>query len=153
MIESKFQAEVLWLLRKMDCLCSKQKERSMPDYLVVIPGGGSLFIEFKSSIGKLSALQARRVAKLRGMGSTVYVLSPRTSIDVLQIMRNISYYSAPYKKLFLSQIIDVMNLSRSYEVSWGDSFKRFLIEDAAVIPQNMRRLGLKHLLSILWESN
>lgn len=151
MLEGKFQAEVLWLLRKMGCLCAKQKDRSMPDYLVQTPGGGHLFIEFKSSTGKPSPLQARRIYKLRSMGAAVYVLSSKTTVDVLQIMRIVSLYSAPNKKLFLTQIIDALYLTEFQSVTWGVSFKRFLIDDAAVIPQHMRRLGVKHLLLSLWE--
>lgn len=151
MLESKFQAEVLWLLRKMGCLCAKQKERSLPDYLVVTPGGGYIWIEFKSSIGKTNKLQAHRIYKLRSMGAAVYVLSPKTTVDVLQLMRIVSLYSAPNKKLFLSEVIDLLYETEFESTTWGSPLKTFLLDTANLLPQGMRRLGIKHLLLSLWE--
>lgn len=153
MLEAKFQAEVLWLLRKMGCLCAKQKDRSMPDYLVVIPGGGSLFIEFKSSTGKLSKLQSSRVDKLRRLGITVFVSSPKNPWVVLQIMRVCTLYGGKkYKAAMLNDISAVLLLGEDPKLGWGKPLKEFLIATIeAVSRSEVGVAGVKHVLLRLWE--
>lgn len=153
MLEAKFQAEVLWLLRKMGCLCSKQKERSMPDYLVIIPGGGSLFIEFKSSTGKLSKLQNSRVAKLRRLGATVFVASPNNSWVVIEIMRVCALYRKQvYKAGVLNDLAARVLTYDEFKLVWGTGFKEFLINAAGVVTRSeVGVAGVKHVLLKLWE--
>lgn len=153
MLEANFQAEVLWLLRKMGCLCVKQKERSMPDYLVVIPGGGSLFIEFKSSTGKLSKLQHRRANRLRSLGATVFVASPNDPWIVVHIMRVCALYSKGSNKSgVLNDIADLAFEYDEFKLVWGTSFKEFLIIEAGAVTRNeVGVAGVKHVLFRLWE--
>lgn len=44
-----------------------------PDFLFLIPGGNPLFIEFKASGKRPTAMQARRIAQLRNLGYEVTV--------------------------------------------------------------------------------
>lgn len=153
MLERKFQAEVLWLLRKMGCLCSKQKEKSMPDYLVVIPGGGSLFIEFKSSTGKLSQLQNSRVAKLRRLGATVFVASPKDPGEVLQIMRVCALYrKKAYKAGVLNSVSRDVFVYDTFKLVWGTGLKEFLLNKMGPTTRGeVGAAGVKHVLLKLWE--
>lgn len=46
-----------------------------PDYLMLLPNGKSVWMEFKGTGGKLSELQRVRIAQLRAQGQLVYVIS------------------------------------------------------------------------------
>jgi hypothetical protein len=48
--------------------------RGVPDRLVVLPGGRIVFVEIKSSVGKLSPLQEIEIRRLRGLGARVEVV-------------------------------------------------------------------------------
>lgn len=72
-IESGFQRKASshgWLTYKLD---SGRISRGWPDRLVCLPGGITLFIEFKSPTGKVTPLQAHIHDKLRALGHIVHV--------------------------------------------------------------------------------
>ena len=46
----------------------------VPDRIVVMPGGRIIFVELKTTFGKLSAAQKSIQAKLRQLGTEVYTL-------------------------------------------------------------------------------
>lgn len=153
MLERNYQAEVLWLLRKMGCLCAKQKDRAMPDYLVVIPGGGSLFVEFKSSAGKLGKLQSKRADKLQRLGATVFTASPKNPWEVLQIMRVCALYGGKeYKAAMLNNLSAVALLAEDPKLVWGKPLKEFLVGTmGAVSRSEVGVAGVKRVLLRLWE--
>lgn len=45
-----------------------------PDRLVLLPGGRVVFVELKTSKGRLSKMQEHRLGQLRGLGMAVEVL-------------------------------------------------------------------------------
>ena len=45
----------------------------VPDRIVVFPGRAPIFVELKSSTGRLSALQEMQIRRLRELGQEVYV--------------------------------------------------------------------------------
>lgn len=47
----------------------------VPDRIVVLPGGGVIFIELKSTQGKLMANQRVQISRLRKQGALVFVLT------------------------------------------------------------------------------
>ncbi len=49
-------------------------EAGVPDRIVILPGGEVHFVELKSETGSLSALQKRRISRLRELGVTALVL-------------------------------------------------------------------------------
>ena len=51
----------------------KMREVGFPDRMVLLPGGGFLFIEFKTPEGKLSARQKAVIDKLKKLRIPVYV--------------------------------------------------------------------------------
>lgn len=156
MRESKFQREVIWVLRKIGCVCLKQSERGYPDYLVVIPGGGSLFIEFKSETGKVSAVQVRRINALRRMSATVFVCSPSDpKSSILQILLICARYNRPHLVYILGDMIqslpgplDWAELGRSC-YDYCDSVGAFL---GNATPIGMGRMSSKGLMVLLWHS-
>lgn len=46
----------------------------VPDRVVCLPGGYTVFVEVKTDKGKLSRLQERQIARLRSVGQTVDVV-------------------------------------------------------------------------------
>jgi len=64
--------------RKYDCICYKfvsPARRSVPDRMIVGPGGRLIFIEFKSSVGKTTSGQDREQKRLTDRGQRVYIVN------------------------------------------------------------------------------
>jgi hypothetical protein len=72
------RAAVAWL-RSQGCLCIKQSiagamgTKGWPDYLILLPGGRSFWIEFKVPGEGPTPLQEQRIAALMDLGHMVYV--------------------------------------------------------------------------------
>ncbi|GEM_PF-1518408 len=54
-----------------------------PDRLLVIPGGGVVWVELKSKGGKPTKIQQLRMAELSEMGHAVYVIDNKADVDEL----------------------------------------------------------------------
>lgn len=62
-----------------------------PDYFFLLPGGKTLWIEFKRPGGKPTALQAYRMAALHALGFRCYVIDD--PVRGVQLLRD-AYFSA-----------------------------------------------------------
>jgi len=68
----------------------------VPDRLVVFSGGVTGFVELKAPGKQLTALQARQISALRGMGCTVLVLdSPENIQAVIAAIRSAKQTGGP----------------------------------------------------------
>lgn len=67
-------------------LCLKYSNPNMvgyPDRLLVLPGGGVVWVELKSKGRKPTKIQQIRIAELIGMGHLVKVIDNKADIDEL----------------------------------------------------------------------
>lgn len=70
-----------WLgnqLKKLGCIYMKfvsPGNDGVPDRIVVLPGGGVIFIELKATTGKLMANQRVQISRLRKQGALVFVVT------------------------------------------------------------------------------
>jgi hypothetical protein len=80
-LEKSIQSSVIGWAKKQGIRCDKLSSGSvfqvsgLPDFIIWIPGGLPLLIEFKSEIGKLSALQAATHDQLKSLGYDVHVIN------------------------------------------------------------------------------
>lgn len=71
---------------ELGLLCLKYSNPNMvgyPDRLLVLPGGGVIWVELKSKGRKPTKIQQVRVAELSDMGHTVRVIDNKADIDEL----------------------------------------------------------------------
>jgi hypothetical protein len=71
---------------KRGALCLKFESpgtAGVPDRIILLPGGQSVFVEMKSPTGKLSEIQKYRITQFAKLGHTVYVISSNEGIDAL----------------------------------------------------------------------
>lgn len=54
----------------------------VPDRIVVLPGGGVIFIELKATTGKLMANQRVQISRLRKQGALVFVLTGKRDAEL-----------------------------------------------------------------------
>lgn len=72
-----------WLgnqLKKLGCIYMKfvsPGNDGVPDRIVVLPGGSVIFLELKSTQGKLMANQRVQISRLLKQGASVFVLTDR----------------------------------------------------------------------------
>jgi len=74
--ESVLQKQCMDFCKKNCTLVFKVESQSVvgfPDLLVITPQGDTIYIELKTSIGKLSAMQKRLHKKMRENNARVYV--------------------------------------------------------------------------------
>lgn len=70
-----------WLgnqLKKLGCIYMKfvsPGNDGVPDRIVILPGGSVIFVELKSTQGKLMANQRVQISRLRKHGAIVFVLT------------------------------------------------------------------------------
>lgn len=87
MLESKIEAAFVKRVKDLGGIAEKfvsPNKRSVPDRLVLLPGGKMLFVELKAPGKKPTELQLRDHAKRRALGFTVLV------IDSLEAVRAFS---------------------------------------------------------------
>lgn len=63
--------------KRQGCLVYKfvsPNQRGVPDRLVVLPGGETVYIEFKRPNGKLTELQEVQIGRLQEQGARVFVV-------------------------------------------------------------------------------
>ena len=80
-------------------LCLKYSNPNMvgyPDRLLVLPGGGVVWVELKSKGRKPTKIQQMRIAGLRNRGHYVWVIDNRKSVD--NLMGKYREWIEAYKK-------------------------------------------------------
>lgn len=71
-------------VKKVGCLYYKfvsPGNRGVPDRMIVRPDGFLMFVELKTEVGKLSALQKSQIRKLEEFNQNVYVLYGRDDVE------------------------------------------------------------------------
>lgn len=53
----------------------------VPDRLIVMPGGKTVFVELKAPTGKLTKLQALQIHKLNALGAEVHVINSKEQVN------------------------------------------------------------------------
>lgn len=77
MKESTLEARLVRGVRKRGGLCYKftsPGSPGVPDRIVVLPGGVTVYVELKTEIGRLANIQKWQIDELRKRGATVRVL-------------------------------------------------------------------------------
>ena len=72
--------------RQNGLLCLKYSNPNMvgyPDRLLVLPGGGVVWVELKSKGKKPTKIQLARIDELKSIGHSVYVIDSKADIDEL----------------------------------------------------------------------
>ncbi len=85
MLESNIEKTLKEKLRILGCLvikCNVEGMAGMPDRLVLIPGGHSVFVELKREGGKPRPLQQHRISELNRLGfDALYINSIEQVLD------------------------------------------------------------------------
>lgn len=77
MKESTIEARLVREVKKRGGLCYKftsPGSPGVPDRIVILPGGVTVYIELKTEIGRLANIQKWQIEELRKRGATVRVL-------------------------------------------------------------------------------
>lgn len=84
MLEKKIEAHLVKRIKDKGGIAYKftsPQRRSVPDRLVLLPGGWQCFVELKATGQKPTRLQAREHQHLRTLGFTVLVIDSVEEID------------------------------------------------------------------------
>lgn len=74
-LEVKIEADLRKLIKFLGGFCYKfEAEKGLPDRVIGLPGGPTLFVELKQDSGRLSAIQKARIHDMRSRGALVSVL-------------------------------------------------------------------------------
>lgn len=95
-----------WLgnqLKKLGCIYMKfvsPGNDGVPDRIVILPGGSVIFIELKSTQGKLMANQRVQISRLRKQGALVFVLTGKLEAklfldDIERVIHGLSSTRVP----------------------------------------------------------
>lgn len=77
MKESTIEARLVREVKKRGGLCYKfisPGSPGVPDRIVVLPGGATVYVELKTEIGRLAKIQKWQIEELRKRGAVVRVL-------------------------------------------------------------------------------
>lgn len=77
MREATIEARLVREVRKLGGLCYKftsPGNPGVPDRIVILPGGRTIYVELKTEIGRLAKLQQWQIEELRKRGAEVRVL-------------------------------------------------------------------------------
>lgn len=77
MRESTIEARLVREVKKRGGLCYKftsPGNPGVPDRIVILPGGTTIFVELKTEIGRLAKIQQWQIEELRERGAEVRVL-------------------------------------------------------------------------------
>lgn len=77
MQESEIENKLREVVEKMGGVCFKfvsPGNRGVPDRIAIYPGGMIHFIELKTKVGRLSALQKSQISRLRDLKIDVFVI-------------------------------------------------------------------------------
>lgn len=84
--EKAIERYLVELAKQNGLLCLKYSNPNMvgyPDRLLVLPGGGVVWVELKSKGRKPTKIQQIRMSELTGMGHLVKVIDNKADIDEL----------------------------------------------------------------------
>lgn len=84
MLEQQVESRLVKGIKKLGGVAFKftsPGNSGVPDRLVVLPDGRVEFVELKTEVGKLSAIQERQIAKLKRLGARVHVLYGAEQVD------------------------------------------------------------------------
>ena len=95
-----------WLgnqLKKLGCIYMKfvsPGNDGVPDRIVILPGGAVIFVELKSTQGKLMANQRVQISRLRKQGALVFVLTGKLDAklfvdDIERVIHGLSSSRVP----------------------------------------------------------
>lgn len=82
-VEERLRTKVKDILKGEAYKFTSPNRRSVPDRLVLLPGGRVVFVECKSTTGKLTPGQSREILRLRYMGFPVFVVRSYEEVDDL----------------------------------------------------------------------
>lgn len=77
MKESTIEARLVREVKKRGGLCYKftsPGNPGVPDRIVILPGGTTIYVELKTEIGRLAKIQKWQIEELRSRGAVVRVL-------------------------------------------------------------------------------
>ncbi|MCQ5028688.1 VRR-NUC domain-containing protein [Flavonifractor sp. DFI.6.63] len=77
MKESKIESRLVQMVRERGGLCYKfvsPGNPGVPDRIVITPGGRTVYVELKTEIGRLAAIQQWQLEEMRKRGADVRVL-------------------------------------------------------------------------------
>lgn len=77
MKESAIEARLVREVKKRGGLCYKftsPGNPGVPDRIVILPGGATIYVELKTEIGRLAKIQKWQIEELRRRGAVVRVL-------------------------------------------------------------------------------
>ena len=77
MKESKIESNLVRMVRERGGLCYKfvsPGNPGVPDRIVITPGGRTVYVELKTEIGRLAAIQRWQLEEMRKRGAEVRVL-------------------------------------------------------------------------------
>ncbi len=86
MLEKDVEAHLVKRIRGLGGLCLKftsPQRVSVPDRLILLPGGVMCFVELKRPGGKPTAGQLREHERLRALGFDVHVIDTKSWVDAL----------------------------------------------------------------------
>lgn len=86
MLEKAIEKYLVQEVKKRGGMCEKfvsVGKPSVPDRIVTMPGGEIVFVEVKSSVGKVTEAQALDHSKRRSMGCSVCVVNSKECVDAL----------------------------------------------------------------------
>lgn len=84
MLEKKIESKLRSQVKKLGGVAWKFTSPGtdgVPDRIVLLPGGRIIFVECKSPEGKLSAIQNKRIAEIRGLGFDVRVVNSMSEAE------------------------------------------------------------------------
>ena len=88
MLEKEIEAELVKRIKGMGGVAYKftsPNRRSVPDRLVLLPGGRIVFVECKRPGGKVTGLQAREHERLRALGFDVVVVDNKEDANAIPL--------------------------------------------------------------------
>lgn len=86
MLEKVIEQYLVQEVKKRGGMCEKftsPGRRSVPDRIITMPGGEIVFVEVKSTVGKVTEAQALDHSKRRSMGCSVCVVNSKEDVDAL----------------------------------------------------------------------
>ena len=84
MLEKNIEAYLVKSVRRIGGIAYKfvsPANRGVADRVVVLPGGGVIFVEVKSATGKLSPLQEQFAKDMQRLGQNYIVLNSREAVN------------------------------------------------------------------------
>ena len=84
MLERQIEAHLVKKVKELGGIAYKfvsPANRGVADRVVVLPGGGVVFVELKTATGKLSPLQEQFAQEMTRLGQNYIVLKSREEVD------------------------------------------------------------------------